>query len=71
MRPTPFLQTELFDHLNDSRMYKTFCWVFYANKASSIPVWKDRYYYIDEEGKETDDLLYETPTGLVGKPKFE
>ena len=70
MRPTPYLQTELFDHLNDSRMYKMFSWVFYANKESSIPVWKDKYYYVNENGEETGDLLYETPAELVGKPKF-
>ncbi len=70
VKPTPYLQTELFDHLNDSRMYKMFSWVFYANKESSIPVWQDKYYYVDENGKTTDDLLYETPAELVGKPKF-
>ena len=70
MRPTPYLQTQLFDHLNDSRMYKMFSWVFYANKESSIPVWKDKYYYVNENGEETGDLLYETPAELVGKPKF-
>lgn len=70
LKPTPYFQTTLFDHLNDSRMYKMFNWVFYANKASSIPVWQDKYYYVDENGKTTDDVLYETPAELVGKPKF-
>lgn len=59
MRPTPYLQTQLFDHLNDSRMYKMFSWVFYANKESSIPVWKDKYYYVNENGEETGDLQRE------------
>lgn len=70
VRPTPYLQTSLFDHLNDSRFYKMFSWIFIANKASSIPVWKDKYYYVDENGKTTNDLLYTTPAELVGKPKF-
>lgn len=70
VKPSPYMQTTLFDHLNDSRMYKMFSWIFIANKASSIPVWEDKYYYVDENGKTTDDLLYETPAELVGKPKF-
>lgn len=70
MRPTPYFQTELFDKLNDSRIYKMFKFVFHANKESSIPVWQDKYYYVDENGVTTDDLLYTTPAGLVGKPKF-
>lgn len=37
---------------------------------TSIPVWKDKYYYVNENGEETGDLLYETPAELVGKPKF-
>lgn len=71
VRPTPYFQTTLYDHLNDSRMYKMFKWVYTANKASSIPVWKDKYYYVDKDGKTTGDLLYTTPAELVGKPKFE
>jgi hypothetical protein len=71
VRPTPYFQTELFDHLNDARMYKMFKWVYWANKESSIPIWQDKYYYVDEDGKTTDDLLYETPAELVGKPKFK
>jgi hypothetical protein len=70
VRPTPYFQTELFDHLNDSRFYKMFKWVYWANKESSIPVWQEKYYYIDENGTATDDLLYEPPAALVGKPKF-
>lgn len=70
VRPTPYFQTQLFDNLNDSRMYKMFKWVFWANKESSIPVWKDKYYYIDENGKTTTDLLYQPPAELIGKPKF-
>jgi hypothetical protein len=70
VRPTPYFQTELFDRLNDARLYKMFKWFYTANKESSIPVWQDRYYYVDENGRTTDDLLYETPPELVGKPKF-
>lgn len=70
VRPTPYFQTELFDKLNDSRIYKMFKFVYYANKESSIPAWQDKYYYVDENGVTTDDLLYSTPAGLVGKPKF-
>lgn len=71
VRPTPYFQTQLYNGLSDARMYKMFKWVYMANKASSIPVWQDKYYYIDENGKTTDYLLYETPAELVGKPKFE
>lgn len=70
VRPTPYFQTQLFDKLNDSRIYKMFKWVYWANKESSIPVWQEKYYYVDEDGKTTGDLLYETPAELVGKPKF-
>lgn len=70
VRPTPYFQTELFDHLNDARIYKMFKWVFWANKESSIPVWQAKYYYVEENGRTTDDLLYEPPAELVGKPKF-
>lgn len=70
VRPTPYFQTKLFDNQNDSRLYKMFKWVFWANKESSIPVWQEKYYYIDENGKTTDEVLYETPAELVGKKKF-
>lgn len=70
VRPTPYFQTQLFDHLNDSRIYKMFKWVFWANRESSIPVWNDKYYYIDQDGRATSDLLYEPPAELVGKKKF-
>ncbi|MDR0756815.1 MAG: RagB/SusD family nutrient uptake outer membrane protein [Tannerella sp.] len=70
VRPTPYFQTQLFDHLNDARIYKMFKWVFWANKESSIPVWQAQYYYVDENGRTTDDLLYEPPAELVGQPKF-
>lgn len=71
LRPSPYCQTQLYDQLNDSRLYKMFKWVYFANKESSIPVWEEKYYYVDENGVTTDDLLYETPKELVGKPKFE
>lgn len=71
VRPTPYFQTELYNNKYDSRLLKMFNWVFLANKASSIPVWQERYYYVDENGKTTDDLLYTTPAELVGKPKFQ
>lgn len=71
VRPTPYFQTQLYDKLNDSRIYKMFKWVYWANKESSIPVWQAKYFYVDEDGKTTDDLLYETPAELVGKPKFQ
>jgi hypothetical protein len=70
VRPTPYFQTELFNSLTDARLYKMFRWIFQANKESSIPIWQEKYYYIDESGKTTDDLLYVTPPDLVGKPKF-
>ncbi len=71
VRPTPYFQTKLFDMKNDSRLLKMFKWVYWANRASSIPVWKDKYYYVNESGATTSDLLYETPAELVGKPKFQ
>jgi len=71
VRPTPYYQTQLYDKINDSRIYKMFKWDYTANKASSIPVWQEKYYYVDENGKTTDYLLYETPAELVGKPKFQ
>jgi hypothetical protein len=71
VRPTPYFQTELYDTKNDSRFHKMFKWVYWANKASSIPVWRDKYYYVDENGATTDYLLYQTPAELVGKPKFQ
>ncbi|MDR2388409.1 MAG: RagB/SusD family nutrient uptake outer membrane protein [Tannerellaceae bacterium] len=70
VRPTPYFQTVLFDHLNDSRFYKMFKWVYWANKESSIPVWQAQYFYVDQDGHTTNDLLYEPPAELVGKPKF-
>ncbi|MDR2810936.1 MAG: RagB/SusD family nutrient uptake outer membrane protein [Tannerellaceae bacterium] len=70
VRPTPYFQTQLFDHLSDARFYKMFKWVYWANKESSIPVWQAQYFYVDEDGRTTDDLLYEPPAELVGKPKF-
>jgi hypothetical protein len=71
VRPTPYFQTELFDHLSDARLYKMFKWTYQANRESSIPVWQEKYYYVDENGQTTDDLLYEPPAELVGKPKFK
>lgn len=71
VKPTPYFLTELYDKINDSRMYKMFKWVYWANKESSVPVWQEKYYYVDQDGKTTDDLLYETPAHLVGKPKFQ
>ena len=70
VRPTPYFQTQLFDHLNDSRFYKMFKWVYWANKESSIPLWQEKYYYVDQDGRVTGDLLYEPPAELVGKPRF-
>lgn len=70
VRPTPYVQMELFDHLNDSRFYKMFSWIFTANLESSIPVWAEKYYYVDENGTTTDEVIYETPSELVGNPKF-
>ncbi|MDR2498861.1 MAG: RagB/SusD family nutrient uptake outer membrane protein [Tannerellaceae bacterium] len=71
VRPTPHFQANIFDRLNDSRLYKMFKWAFPANRESSIPVWQSKYYYIDADGKTTADLLYEPPAELVGKPKFK
>lgn len=63
VRPTNFVFNELFDHKNDSRFYKSFQWVYRANKASSIPVWKD---VTDKNG----NILFSPDPDLAGKPKF-
>lgn len=31
----------LYDRLNDSRFYKSFKWVYYANNAKTLPEWKE------------------------------
>ena len=31
---------DLFDRLHDSRFYKSFKWVYYANNVSTLPVWE-------------------------------
>lgn len=41
MRPTDKTLFELFDRKNDSRFYKSFQWVYYANNAKTIPKWAE------------------------------
>ena len=36
---SPKTRFELFDRKNDSRFYKSFKWVYYANRAASLPRW--------------------------------
>ena len=61
--PTDFVFKQLFDHQKDSRLYKSFQWVYMANKASTIPVWKT---ITGESG----NVIFEPDPSLAGKPKF-
>jgi len=71
----PMVMTNLWDRLYDSRIYKTFKWVYISNNAvtAATNVWKDKYYYIDPEtnAEVKTDVIYNTPAELVGKPKFK
>lgn len=41
LRPTDKTLFELFDRKNDSRFYKSFQWVYYANNSKTIPKWSE------------------------------
>jgi hypothetical protein len=72
MRPNPVMVTGLWDFKYDARVHKTFQWVYYSNYASSIPKWKENYYYINPltNQENTSDIIYSPPSELVGKLKF-
>lgn len=65
LRPTDKTLFELFDRQNDSRFYKSFRWVFYANNSKTIPKWAE----LKDNGK-----VYFTPDPdkgqIKGKAKF-
>lgn len=73
IRPNPTVFTNLWDPKSDSRLYKSFKWVYYSNNSLNIPVWKKEYYYINPATNKEDpnDVIYTTPAALVGKPKFK
>lgn len=70
LRVTPYTLTQLYDRKNDSRVMKSFTWVYLCNNEKNIPKWKEKYFYVDENGKTTDEVLYAPPAELVGKNKF-
>lgn len=49
---------ELFDRLHDSRFYKSFKWVYYANNESTLPKWEQLSY---------DGSVYFTPDPSKGQ----
>lgn len=49
---------DLFDRKNDSRFYKSFKWVYYANNANTLPVWSTLSY---------DGTVYFTPDPAKGQ----
>ena len=65
LQPTAKVYFNLYDRKNDSRLYKSFRWVFYANEENSIPKWQ---VLSDNNG------VYFTPDPakgqIVGNPKF-
>lgn len=65
LQPTEKVYYELFDRKNDSRFYKSFKWVFYANNEKTIPLWEE----LSENG-----VIYFTPdpnkNQTIGKSKF-
>lgn len=50
--------TDLFDRLHDSRFYKSFKWVYYANNEKSLPKWETLSY---------DGQVYFTPDASKGQ----
>ncbi|MCX6237650.1 MAG: RagB/SusD family nutrient uptake outer membrane protein [Bacteroidia bacterium] len=72
---SPVTIQKLWDRTTDSRLYKTFKWAYISNNATTAAtnVWKAKYYYIDPvtNADVTTDVIYTTPTDLVGKPKFK
>ena len=53
---------DLFDRLHDSRFYKSFKWVYYANNVSTLPVWESLSY---------DGNVYFTPDPSKGQIEGE
>ena len=55
----------LFDRLHDSRFYKSFKWVYYANNESTLPVWQEESF---------DGSIYFKPDPskgqILGEKKF-
>ena len=49
---------DLFDRLHDSRFYKSFKWVYYANNESTLPVWQEESF---------DGTVYFTPDPAKGQ----
>lgn len=56
-RPTNFMLLELFDRKNDSRFYKSFKTVWFANNGNNLPTWLSVGGFVP-------------PPDLAGKPKF-
>lgn len=48
----------LFDRLHDSRFYKSFKWVYYANNESTLPVWQEEVF---------DGIVYFKPDPVKGQ----
>ena len=75
LRVNPQALGSLWDRTNDSRIYKTFKWSYLSNNATTAAtnVWKDKYYYINPvtNAEDKNDVIYTTPSELVGKPKFK
>ncbi len=65
LQPTAKVYYNLYDRKNDSRFYKSFRWVLYANEENSIPKWQ---ILSDNSG------VYFTPDPakgqIAGSPKF-
>lgn len=72
MRPNPQMVTGLWDFRYDARVAKSFQWVYFSNYAASIPVWPSKFYYLNPLTNKEDktDVIYITPTSLVGTSKF-
>lgn len=53
---------DLFDRLHDSRFYKSFKWVYYANNVKTLPKWEQLSY---------DGTVYFTPDASKGQENGE
>jgi hypothetical protein len=73
MRPNPIVITKLWDFKYDARIAKSFQWVYYSNNPLSIGKWASKYYYLNPLTNKEDntDIIYTTPTALVGQLKFK
>ena len=49
---------DLFDRQHDSRFYKSFKWVYYANNSAKLPKWEQLSY---------DGTVYFTPDPAKGQ----